>query len=170
MQGPSDSVSITPAPSLRECREGRDGLSPLHPPSGPSLAWRLAVSYIPHYGKGPPLAREGSTTSRSEMLNPHHLWEEHLPGPIPWPWACTVRPREQGSRGLTWTGAQPADPCRLRSLLLADPEAVVRRAAEHWPLLGAIATGYRALQVESHQSGPASPAEGLEGPPRHVTS
>lgn len=46
---------------------------------------------------------------------------------------------------LTGTGAKPADPGRLRSLLLADTKAVIHGAAEHWPLLGTIATGYRAL-------------------------
>lgn len=75
-----------------------------------------------------------------------------------------------GSRWLTGTGARPADPGCLRPLLPADPEAVIRRSAEHWPLLGAIATGHRALQVESHQSGPASRGQlGLKELPTHVT-
>ena len=81
-------------------------------------------------------------------------------------WATRL-PRPAARRGLTGTGAKPADPCRLRPLLPADPEAVVRSSAEHWPFLGAISTGYRALQTERTSQGPP-PTLGLvcKGSPR----
>lgn len=72
-----------------------------------------------------------------------------LAWPCPWSWGLHAVAQETGSRGLTGTWAEPADPCRLRPFLPADPKAVVRGTAEYRPLLDAITTGHRALQVES---------------------
>lgn len=48
----------------------------------------------------------------------------------------------RGVTGLTGTGCKPADPCCLRPLLPADTKIIIGGAAEYWPFLGAIATGY----------------------------
>lgn len=115
--------------------------------------------------KGPSLGLGGLSFSfKFTDAEFDQLWEEpHLPGPPPSPGLAACR-------RLTGTGAKPADPGRLRPLLPADTEAVVHGSAEHRPFLGAVATGYRTLQAERYQLGPASHARlGLKGLPKWVT-